>query len=185
MCGVCGRDGGNAWFLEMIWGRSNYVLGLRTAADNESKMEGIYISKYTDAQREGLLKVWEESVLATHHFLTPGDFKEIQAAVHTIDFNAFDVHCLMEGNRVIGFLGVYEGKLEMLFLSPDFFGKGFGKRLLNFAVQKLKADKVDVNEDNAKAVEFYKRCGFDVYERTSKDDQGRDYPLLRMKRTPT
>jgi putative acetyltransferase len=34
-----------------------------------------------------------------------------------------------------------------------------------------------------RAVEFYKRCGFEVYERTNKDDQGRNYPLLRMKLT--
>lgn len=52
---------------------------------------------------------------------------------------------------------------------------------MNFAVHELKADKVDANENNTRAVEFYERFGFDVYERTNKDDQGRDYPLLRMK----
>lgn len=144
-------------------------------------MDGIPISRYTDAQREGLLKVWEESVLATHDFLKPQDFRDIKAAVQTMDFNLFDVYCLTENSRVIGFLGVSEGKVEMLFLSPDFFGKGLGKKLLKFAVHDLHADKVDVNEENTKAVEFYKRFGFDVYERTGKDDQGRDYPLLRMK----
>lgn len=101
--------------------------------------------------------------------------------MHTIDFNAFDVYCLLDGNTVIGFLGVADGKVEMLFLSPAFFGKGVGKELLNFAVRELKADKVDVNEGNTKAVEFYKRFGFDVYERTSTDDRGRGYPLLQTK----
>ena len=40
---------------------------------------------------------------------------------------------------------------------------------------------VHIAEGNTKAVEFYKRFGFDVYERTSTDDQGRACPLLRMK----
>src|SRR5690606_863809 len=53
-------------------------------------MEGFRIVRYTGAHREGLLKVWEESVLATHDFLTSGDFEEIRSAVHTVDFNAFD-----------------------------------------------------------------------------------------------
>ncbi|HEY8510792.1 MAG TPA: GNAT family N-acetyltransferase [Cyclobacteriaceae bacterium] len=66
------------------------------------------------------------------------------------------------------------------FLRYD-LGKGLGRKLMNFAVHELKADKVDVNENNTRAVEFYERFGFDVYERTNKDDQGRDYPLLRMK----
>jgi putative acetyltransferase len=146
-------------------------------------MEGIYITRYTDAQREGLLKVWEESVLATHDFLTAGDFREIKAEVYTVNFNMFDVYCLMEERNVIGFVGVYNGKVETLFLSPAYFRKGLGKKLMNFAVQELGADKVDVNESNTRAVEFYKRCGFEVYERTNKDDQGRNYPLLRMKLT--
>jgi putative acetyltransferase len=146
-------------------------------------MEGIYITRYTDAQREGLLKVWEESVLATHDFLTAGDFREIKAEVYTVNFNMFDVYCLMEERNVIGFVGVYNGKVETLFLSPAYFRKGLGKKLMNFAVQELGADKVDVNESNMRAVEFYKRCGFEVYERTNKDDQGRNYPLLRMKLT--
>jgi putative acetyltransferase len=144
-------------------------------------MGGIHIARYTDAHRDGPLKVWEESVLATHDFLAHDDFKEIKAAVQGIDFNELDVYCLMEGSNVIGFVGVAMGKVEMLFLSPGVIGKGFGKRLLSFAVRELKADKVDVNEENTWAVEFYKRFGFSVCERTSRDDQGRDYPLLRMK----
>ena len=71
-------------------------------------------------------------------------------------------------------------KLEMLFISPELFGRGHGKKLLTFAIEKPHADKVDVNEQNRKAVSFYLKHGFRTYERTDKDDQGRDYPLLRM-----
>lgn len=38
-----------------------------------------------------------------------------------------------------------------------------------------------VNEQNLKAVQFYKKYGVETFERTDKDDQGRHYPLLRMK----
>ena len=138
------------------------------------------IVKYSDKQRQQILNVWEKSVLATHDFLRRSDFQTIKEIVKTIDFNAFDVYCLMQNAEVAGFLGVADHKVEMLFLSPDYFGKGLGKKLLDFALNELRVDKVDVNEQNTNAVAFYRKFGFKTYERTDKDDQGRDYPLLRM-----
>ena len=59
--------------------------------------------------------------------------------------------------------------------------KRYGELELQFAVQQLGANKLDVNAQNEPAVEFYRRQGFEVYERTATDDQGRNYPLLRMR----
>jgi putative acetyltransferase len=139
------------------------------------------IKPYEEKFREQILSVWERSVLATHDFLSPADFSSIKEIVHTIDFRAFDVYCLTQEYIVIGFLGVAEKKVEMLFLDPIYFGQGLGKKLMDFALTELKADKVDVNEQNSNAVKFYEKLGFEIYERTEKDDQGKDYPLLRMK----
>lgn len=139
------------------------------------------IEEYTDNDKEQILNVWEKSVLATHDFLKPADFEEIKALVQTIDFDHFDVYCLKQNNEVAGFIGVAEQKIEMLFFSPEYIGKGLGRKLTDFAFSELKADKVDVNEQNTNAVKFYKKLGFKTYERTDKDDQGKEYPLLRMK----
>lgn len=145
------------------------------------KNQTFEIIKYSAKYRNQILNVWEKSVSATHDFLKPADFQSIKEIVKTIDFNDFDVYCLVKNAEVAGFLGVAEQKVEMLFLSPGYFGKRLGKRLMNFAMNELKADKVDVNEQNKRAVEFYRKLGFKTYERTEKDDQGYDYPLLRMK----
>lgn len=139
------------------------------------------IVTYSDQYRDQILKVWEKSVLATHHFLKPTDFQSIKEMVKTLDFNDFEVYCLVQNAEVAGFLGISEQKVEMLFLSPNYFGKGLGKKLMKFALDELRVSKVDVNEQNSKAVEFYQKFGFKTYERTDKDDQGKDYPLLRMK----
>lgn len=139
------------------------------------------IVKYSEDDRKQILDVWEASVLATLDFLNPTDFKEIKTIVHTIDFNAFDVYCLKKDFLVAGFIGVLENKIEMLFVLPECTGKGFGKKLTNFALTRLHADKVDVNEQNIEAIRFYEKFGFRTYDRTDKDDQGKNYPLLRMK----
>ncbi|MDO9551377.1 GNAT family N-acetyltransferase [Rhodonellum sp.] len=139
------------------------------------------IEPYTDNDKAQIIEVWEKSVLATHDFLDPIDFIEIKALVQTIDFNDFEVYCLKQNSEVVGFIGVAEKKIEMLFFSPEYIGKGLGRKLTEFAFSELKADKVDVNEQNGNAIKFYQKLGFITYERTTKDDQGKDYPLLRMK----
>lgn len=139
------------------------------------------IRKYAAKNRLQLLQVWERAVLATHHFLLPADFEAIKTLVYTIDFNGFDVYCLFDKNRLAGFIGVHERKIEMLFLDPDYFGRGGGKILMQYAISELSADTVDVNEQNTSAVQFYRYMGFETYQRTERDDQGKAYPLLRMR----
>jgi putative acetyltransferase len=140
----------------------------------------IEIVKYSEKFRVQLLDLWEKSVLQTHHFLSATDFHETNEIVTAIDFSAFDVYCLIERNNVIGFFGIANQKIEMLFFSPEQIGKGLGKKLLYFAIHYLNANKVDVNEQNTNAVKFYSKYGFKTYERTAKDEQGKNYPLLRM-----
>lgn len=139
------------------------------------------IEKYTDKDREQILNIWEKSVLATHDFLNPKDFEEIKQLVQTFNFNEFEVYCLKQNDEIVGFIGLAERKIEMLFFLPEYIGKGLGRKLTDFAFSELKADKVDVNEQNTNAVKFYEKLGFKTYERTDKDDQGKEYSLLRMK----
>lgn len=143
----------------------------------------ISINSYSEKYQEQILAVWEKSVLATHDFLTSTDFVEIKKLVNNINFNDFQVFCLTKENVVLGFIGVADKKVEMLFIDPKYFGQGLGQKLLSFAVKELSADKVDVNEQNINALKFYQKFGFETFERTDKDEQGRNYPLLRMKLT--
>ena len=81
------------------------------------------IEKYTDKDREQILNVWENSVLATHHFLTSTDFEEIKELVSDINFNNLQVFCITKENPVLGFIGVADKKVEMLFIDPKYFGQ--------------------------------------------------------------
>lgn len=143
--------------------------------------DSLTINAYNEEYRQEVLGLWEKSVLATHDFLAPTDFVEIKGLLANLNFNDFQVFCSVYENTVIGFIGVADEKVEMLFLDPNYFGRGIWKKLLTFAVDKLNAYKVDVNEQNTKALNFYQKFGFEIVERTDQDDQGRNYPLLRMK----
>jgi putative acetyltransferase len=153
----------------------------RLKFNNEMSNQNFKIEPYTDNDKEEIINVWEKSVLATHHFLDPIDFREIKTLVQKINFNDFEVYCLKQNNQIAGFIGVAKRKIDMLFILPEYTGKGLGRKLTEFALSELNANKVDVNEQNENAVKFYEKLGFKTYERTDKDDQGKDYPLLRMK----
>ena len=96
-------------------------------------------------------------------------------------FDAVSLSCLRNSaGKIVGFLGVSDDNIEMLFVGSEYRGRSVGKRLLRHAVDNLAARKVDVNEQNEQAVGFYKHLGFDVVGRSPLDGQGRPFPLLHM-----
>ncbi|SUX30277.1 GNAT family N-acetyltransferase [Chromobacterium vaccinii] len=89
-----------------------------------------------------------------------------------------------EEGEVAGFAGAMDGRLEMLFIAPACRGRGWGRALLEHAVDALSACKVDVNEDNPEALAFYRRMGFEVRGRSARDGAGGPFPLLHLERRP-
>lgn len=139
-------------------------------------------------EREGSLiaelqKVWEASVRATHHFLSETDIIElipqVEAGLRYID--VLWVVCKKDTQEPVGFMGIQDRKIEMLFLHPDHFRKGLGRMLVQQAFEKLGVEYVDVNEQNPDAKFFYERMGFEVFKRNELDSEGRAFPILEMK----
>ena len=128
-----------------------------------------------------LLAVWENSVRATHDFITEDDIAFFKPIIIEQAFPNVTLKCIKDENKtILGFVGVHECKIEMLFILDAARGKGIGKALLNFAVEQLAANKVDVNEQNPLAVGFYQHMGFKVASRSPLDDMGKPFPILHM-----
>ncbi|MEO1049859.1 MAG: GNAT family N-acetyltransferase [Bacteroidota bacterium] len=125
--------------------------------------------------------VWEASVRATHHFLDENFVDDHKPLVINEYLKMVKLACVKnnEGN-ILGFLGVAENKVEMLFIHPDAMGDGIGKQLMDYAVKTWEANLVDVNKQNEQAVNFYKHIGFRVIGRSELDGQGNPYPILHL-----
>lgn len=78
-------------------------------------------------------------------------------------------------------MGIEGNKLEMLFIKNSERGKGLGKELLKYGIEKYGVNELAVNEDNLQAKGFYEHMGFKVYQRNELDDQGNPYPVLYMR----
>ena len=127
-----------------------------------------------------LSQIWEKSVKATHLFLKQTDIKKIAGYLPEAFRSVSHLAIAKLGQKSIGFVGVEEGRIEMLFLLPEERNKGFGKQLLEYAIHQYHATKLCVNEQNPNAKTFYEHMGFQVYKRTEQDEQGDPFPLLYM-----
>ncbi len=127
-----------------------------------------------------IVDVWEASVRATHDFLNEADIQDLKPLILNEYLNAVDLYCIRENEKILGFLGLSSDKIEMLFIHPGIRGKGIGKRLIQFAIHEKKINKVDVNEQNPQAVDFYEHMGFEVVSRSPLDPQGKPFPILSM-----
>ena len=144
-------------------------------------MKIIEITDRTPDLTERLLEVWESSARATHLFLSDSEIKRIKKYVpQALNGIAHLVIVEDETGRPGAFMGIEDGTLEMLFISPEERGKGLGKRLIQYGIENYGVKRLAVNEQNPQAKGFYKHMGFQVYKRTDLDEQGNPYPLLYM-----
>ena len=132
---------------------------------------------------DALLLLWENSVRATHDFLSDEDIDFLKPIVR----NQALPNLILKGIRnseghIIGFIGIAEQSVEALFVSPAAFGKGIGKALMTYAEVEFGTDKVDVNEQNQEALGFYKHLGYEITGRSPIDGQGRPFPVLHLEK---
>lgn len=142
----------------------------------------IEITDRSSSLIQQLLAVWESSVRATHLFLSEDEIESIKEYVPQALKEIPSLTIVEKENQVpVGFMGIVGQHLEMLFISHEERGKGLGKELLKYGIEKYSINDLAVNEQNPLAKGFYEHMGFKVYKRTDCDEQGNPYPLLYMK----
>ena len=83
-----------------------------------------------------LVAVWERSVRATHTFLTDDEINRIkqyvpQAIAEVPELAVMRPDSDSSEQTPLAFMGVADGRLEMLFVDPDHREHGVGKQLLD------------------------------------------------------
>lgn len=140
------------------------------------------VENRTSTLINNLLEVWEDSVKATHLFLSNEEIETIKEYVpQALKEISHLIIMENENNKPIAFMGIEDTKLEMLFIKNIERGKGLGKLLLNYGIKNYNVNELTVNEQNPKAKGFYEHLGFRTYKRTELDEQGNYYPILYMK----
>ncbi|WP_125573802.1 GNAT family N-acetyltransferase [Levilactobacillus huananensis] len=146
-------------------------------------MKIIEVKTRPTALIEQLLAVWEGAVKATHRFLSAEEIAAIKQYVPQALLEVPHLIVVENDEQVpVGFMGITNQHLEMLFIAREEEGKGLGKALINYGLEKYAVNDLAVNEQNPQAKGFYEHMEFATYKRTEQDEQGNPYPLLYMRK---
>ncbi|WP_413491690.1 GNAT family N-acetyltransferase [Staphylococcus capitis] len=127
-----------------------------------------------------VLDIWEKSVNSTHDFFKEKDRLELKTEIPNY-LNDVEAYFWCDDDEIIGFSGTNDQNLEMLFIDPKYFRKGYGTQILQTLIREDQVRYVEVNKENYNAVKFYQKNGFEKYKESLKDQQGRDYPIYYLK----
>lgn len=132
------------------------------------------------AEHAEILTLWEDSVRASHDFITEADIDDYRKLIadRLPDLKLF---CLEEAGRLQAFIAISNRKIQLLFVHPRAFRQGFGKHLTHFAIQQHHVWMVDVNAQNERAVSFYLNMGFHVHEKFATDGLNKPYPVWELR----
>lgn len=137
---------------------------------------------------DDLIALWERSVRASHTFLTERNIAEIKPQVAPAIIGISHFLVIREAGEIVAFIGVEEDSIEMLFIDPEMlfidpvaWKKGYGRALIQYAIDTLDAVYVDVNEDNHGARAFYEALGFAMFGYSETDGVGNPFPIMHLK----
>ncbi|MFC6176122.1 GNAT family N-acetyltransferase [Companilactobacillus huachuanensis] len=129
-----------------------------------------------------LTVIWENSVRATHSFLSENNIQDFKNSMPKFLMEVSHlIIALDKNNQPLGFMGINGPEIDMLFIDNKKRGQGIGKALINFGITNYHAKQITVNEQNPQAIGFYKHMGFVEYHRQITDDQGNPFPILKMR----
>lgn len=83
------------------------------------------VSDIQKREYDHVVQLWEASVRATHLFLNEDDIQYFKPLIRNTYLDAVKLKAVRNKEKlIVGFLGVAEENIEMLFIHPDYQGKG-------------------------------------------------------------
>jgi len=139
------------------------------------------IRRSNAADGDRLVEIWRSSVAATHDFVSRSDLVAIDAEVERSLPASPVLLALDSAAQPVAFMGLTGHAIDSLFVAGDRQGQGAGRFLVDHAKRGAAFLETIVNEQNKKALGFYRHLGFVVASRSPDDGEGRPYPVLHMR----
>lgn len=118
------------------------------------------IEKFKGPRLDELMRIWLDSNIRSHPFITPEFWKSVFDEVREA-LPASDLYFYQEAETIKGFIGI-SGKCYIagLFVSADCQSRGIGRELLDHCKKMYQSLELDVFVENKRAVTFYLKNGF-------------------------
>lgn len=138
-----------------------------------------------DAARDTqtLSLIWLNASLLAHPFIGTQRLREQRKLIEDTYLPNSETFVAEVCGHPIGFISLIDDFVGGLFVSPNWQGKGVGRKLIGHALTIRDALTLNVYTENAQAMGFYKSLGFREVARSSHDDDGMPFENARLQLT--
>jgi ribosomal protein S18 acetylase RimI-like enzyme len=157
-------------------------LDLRATQD----LESITIRPYNDSDWEAICRVHDRARPdELRGSCDPRAFVPLAEDEESVDVHAARKWVACAGDRVIGFVGIDDTYLSWLYVDPEYYGRGIGRRLLRLAVNEIGSEAWTIAlEGNVPARRLYEQEGFKVVRTFAGDNAGYPCTCVRLALNP-
>lgn len=128
-----------------------------------------------------IMDIWINSNLDAHNFISKdyfyNNFDIVKEAIKNTTIYVYE-----ENNSIIGFVGISDGFIEGIFVDKKYRSNGIGKKLIDYCKEKYNMLTLNVYCKNKRAVSFYIKEGFSVYEKKEEKDNNEFEYVMKWKR---
>ena len=120
------------------------------------------IRDFESSDMEDVLDIWLKASIKTHNFVESKFWESKLDDMRETYIPSSDTYVFTDNGIIKGFLSLHGDTLAAIFVSPDFQGKGIGQQLMDKAKALREKLVLTVYRENAKGVQFYRKCGFEI-----------------------
>ena len=128
-----------------------------------------------------IMDIWIASNLDAHNFISKdyfyNNFDFVKDAIENTTVYVYE-----QESKVIGFVGINQEFIEGIFVDRNYRSKGIGKKLIDYCKKNYNTLSLNVYCKNKKAIEFYKREGFESCEKKLEKDNKEFEYVMKWKR---
>ena len=129
-----------------------------------------------------IMDIWLKSTIKAHDFISEEYWKNSYNTVKDVYIPIAETFVYEDCDDIKGFISIINNEfIGALFVDVDAQGKGIGKSLIDYAMDKYKKLNLAVYKDNKKSVEFYIHRGFKIIkEQLNEDSAHKEYIMEKI-----
>ena len=117
-----------------------------------------YFERYMELYNEAFYEMRKSLEIEPYNFLH--GYEQIEEQVR-------DIFLLLEDGNIVGSVACYENEVDDLFVAREYQGRGYGRQLLLWGMHRIRRENngpitLHVADWNRRAIEMYKRVGFEI-----------------------
>lgn len=119
------------------------------------------IRKFEKNDIDIIMQIWIKENIKAHDFIAKQYWEENFESVKKM-IPMVEIYVAIYKNEIVGFIGINGNHIEGIFVASNKQGCGFGSALLEKAKENRNTLTLSVFQKNRKAIEFYKKNGFEI-----------------------